>query len=57
VTLRSKSEKHGDFDNDAETLNSMLRIVLGSNQIVGGFQAAPAGSPAGRARAVVSRAG
>jgi hypothetical protein len=57
VTLRSRSEKHGDFDNDAETLNSMLRIVLGSNQIAGGFQAAPAGSPAGRARAVVSRAG
>jgi hypothetical protein len=43
VTLRSRSEKHVDFDNDAETLNSMLRIVTGSNRIAAGFEAAPSG--------------
>ena len=31
VTLCSDSETHGGFDNDANTLNSTLRIVRGSN--------------------------
>ena len=32
-TLRSASETHTDFDEDAHTLNSMLRIVSGTNRI------------------------
>jgi hypothetical protein len=33
VRLQSSSTTHGDFDNDADTLNSTLRIVKGTNQI------------------------
>lgn len=34
VKLRSSSTSHGGFDNDPDTLNSMLRIIRGSNQLV-----------------------
>ena len=37
VTLRSESKSHGGFDNDAATLDSMLRIVKGTNAGVKGF--------------------
>ena len=33
VTLKSLSTTHGGFDNDVDTLNSTLRIVLSSNSI------------------------
>lgn len=34
VTLKSKSESHGGFDNDVDTLNSTLRIITRSNKLV-----------------------
>ena len=37
VRLRSNSDSHGGFDNDAHTLNSTLRIVKGRNQIAKPF--------------------
>ena len=37
VTLASSSTSHGGFDNDPDTLNSMLRIIRGSNQLVMGY--------------------
>lgn len=33
VALASSSTSHGGFDNDPDTLNSMLRIIRGSNQL------------------------
>jgi hypothetical protein len=32
ITLASRSTSHGGFDNDPDTLNSTLRIILGTNQ-------------------------
>jgi len=37
VKLESSAETHGDFDNDAATLNSALRIILGSDRIARPF--------------------
>lgn len=37
VGLRSKSSSHGGFDDDADTLNSTLRIVRGGNGIAKPF--------------------
>ena len=37
VRLRSKSETHGGFDNDPDTLNSTLRILRGSDTILEPF--------------------
>lgn len=39
VTLRSTSTNHGGFDNDADTLNSTLRIIRGTNRLVEPFPA------------------
>lgn len=33
LRLRTESTTHGGFDNDEETLNSMLRIILGTNRL------------------------
>ena len=37
VELISKSKTHGDFDNDVDTLNSTMRIILGSNHLTKEF--------------------
>ncbi len=37
LRLKSSSTTHGGFDNDADTLNSTLRIARGSNSIEGHF--------------------
>ena len=37
VTLASDSTTHGGFDNDVKTLDSMLRIIRASNNLVEGF--------------------
>jgi len=37
VTLASNAHAHVDFDNDAATLNSTLRIVRGDDRITGSF--------------------
>ncbi len=37
LKLRSYSKTHGGFDNDPDTLNSTLRIILGSNELVKEF--------------------
>jgi hypothetical protein len=39
VRLGSKSETHGDFDNDPATLNSTLRIIRGNNRVPEEFPA------------------
>jgi hypothetical protein len=41
VRLVSDSRSHGGFDNDEDTLNSMLRIILGSNRLRKRFQKRP----------------
>ena len=38
VQLQSKSESHGGFDNDVDTLNSTLRIIKGKDSITRPFQ-------------------
>jgi len=38
VLLQSKSESHGGFDNDVDTLNSTLRIIKGRDAIVRPFK-------------------
>jgi hypothetical protein len=37
LKLSSDSTTHGGFDNDVKTLNSTLRIIRGSNNLVEGF--------------------
>lgn len=33
IRMKTDSRSHGGFDNDEDTLNSMLRIILGSNRL------------------------
>lgn len=37
ISLASQSETHGGFDNDEDTLNSTLRIIRGTNQLIKRF--------------------
>lgn len=41
LELASKATTHGGFDNDAATLNSLLRVVLGKKQLVREFVDGP----------------
>jgi hypothetical protein len=38
VRLETDSRTHGGFDNDEDTLNSMMRIILGSNRLKKKFE-------------------
>ena len=37
VKPKSKSTSHGGFDNDEDTLNSMLRIITGKQKLAKEF--------------------